>query len=123
VPSAHGIDLLGDFHGAELAGDAGRVTAGHHESGEHRAKLTDHGDGDERAGAAHLAVLGQGAGHLQGHHRAAEEAGENHDGQAADTDQIHLHDDVVPVVRAGGHVADGPPGKQKEILNGDERFF
>ena len=54
---AHGVDLLGDFHGSEFAGDAGRVAAGHHQRGEHRTQLADQGDRNERAGAPHLAVL------------------------------------------------------------------
>ncbi len=47
---AHGVDLLGDLHGAELGGHAGCVAAGDHEAGEDGAELLDHGERDEAAG-------------------------------------------------------------------------
>ena len=44
---AHGVDLLGDLHGAEFAGDAGGVAAGHHDGGEHRPEFADQGEGND----------------------------------------------------------------------------
>ena len=43
---AHGVDLLGDFHGAEFAGDAGGIAAGHHQRRQHRAQFAHQGDRD-----------------------------------------------------------------------------
>ena len=72
-------------------------------------------------GASHLSVLRQRARHLQRHDRAAEEAGQDHDGQAADADGVHLQEDVVGIVRPAGDVADGRSGEDKELLDGRDR--
>ena len=46
---AHGVDLLGHLHGAEFAGDAGGVAAGHQQRGQHRPEFAHQGDGDDVA--------------------------------------------------------------------------
>ena len=66
-----------------------------------------------RAGAADLPVLRQRARHLQRHHRAAEEAGQDHDGQAADADIVHLQGDIVAVVRPAEDVPQALPASRK----------
>ena len=84
---AHGVDLLGDLHGAELGGHAGGVAAGDHEAGEDGAELLDHGERDEAAGHVDGAELLERGGGLEGEHAAGEEAGEDDDGQRAEADR------------------------------------
>src|SRR5579883_1902263 len=114
---AHGVDLLRDLHGSELAGYAGGVAAGDHDGGEDRTELADERQGYEGSGLADLSVGGEGLGHLEGHDRAGEEAGNGGDAQAADADDVHLQNDVVPIMGCAEDVADGTPGENKEILD------
>ena len=94
---AHGVDLLGDDHGAEFAGHGGGVAAGDHDAGEHRAEFADHGEADELAGDGGGAELRERGRRLQGQHAAGEEAGEQHDGDGTDADDVGLHEEVGPV--------------------------
>jgi hypothetical protein len=65
----------------------------------------------------------QRAGHLQGHHGAGEKTRQDHDGQTADPDEIHLRHDVVAIMRARRHIPERAPGQQIEFLDGDERVL
>ena len=118
---AHGVDLLGHFHRAEFAGDAGGVAPRHHERRQHRSQFAHQGERNQRPGLADLPVLRQRARHLQGHHGAAEESGHAHDRQAAHPDRVHLQDDVVAVVGLAEDVPEGPSGEEEEILNRELR--
>jgi hypothetical protein len=60
---------------------------------------------------------------LEGQHGAAEESGQDHDGEAADPDLVHLNDDVVPVMRAAEDVTERSAGKYVKLLNGQKRLF
>ena len=81
---AHGVNLLGDDHGAELAGYGGCVASGNHDAGEHRAEFADHGEGDESAGDGRGAEGREGGRGLEGEHAAGEKAGKDHDGKRTD---------------------------------------
>ena len=120
---AHGVDLLGDLHGAELGGHAAGVAAGDHQRGEDGAELLDHGEGDERAGAADGSELLERGLRLQGEHAASEEAGKDDDGQGADADGVHLREDVGPVAGSGEHVRHGAGGEQGILLQRAEAFL
>ncbi len=76
---AHGVNLLGDDHGAEFAGHGGGVAAGDHDAGEHGTELANHGDGDESAGDGGGPEGGERCGRLQGEHAAGEETREQND--------------------------------------------
>src|SRR5580692_4233927 len=40
---AHGVDLFGHYHRSQLAGHAGGIPAGHHQTGQHWPQLAHHG--------------------------------------------------------------------------------
>ena len=52
----HGINLLGDPHGAQLRGDGRADAAGHHERGEHRAQLPHDGQTSQLIGNLEASV-------------------------------------------------------------------
>ena len=108
---AHGVDLLGDLHGAEFAGDAGCVAAGHQKRGQHRAQLAHQGNGDNVADLIHGAILRQRARHLHGDDDAAEKPDQNHDGKTADADDVHLEQDVALVMGRTENIAQSAPGQ------------
>jgi hypothetical protein len=110
---AHGIDLLGDLHRAELGCHAGCVSAGDHEAGEHGTKLLDHRERDQAAGHADCAEGLERAGGLECEHATGEKSGENDDWHGADADGVHLGEDVVPVVRAGKDVSTARPVRRE----------
>jgi hypothetical protein len=91
---AHGVELFGDPHGAELRGHAGGVAAGDHQAGEYRSELLDHGKADQLTGDGGSAKLRQGRGRLQGENAPGEETGEEDNGQRADTDAVGLGNEV-----------------------------
>ena len=72
--STHGVDLLGDDHGAQLAGHRRRVAACNHDAGEHGAQFTDHGEADKLTGDRRSAKLCESGCRLQGKHAACKEA-------------------------------------------------
>ena len=90
---------------------------GHHHGRQHGPQFANQNDGDELPGAAGLSVLLQAAAHLQRHHGAGEEAGQQDDRNAADADRVHLQQDVVDVVGLAEDVPDGPAGQFVELLN------
>ena len=87
------------------------------------SKFAHQDDGNHLAGLSSLAVLLERLAHLQGHHRAAEEAGHGRDPQAADADGIHLDQDIVPVVRFAEDVPQGAAEQKIEFLNRCYRTF
>jgi hypothetical protein len=66
----------------------------------------------------HRAILGQGARHLHGDDDAGEESDEDYDRQTADTDDVHLEQDVALVMGRPENIAQGAPGQYAEILEG-----
>ncbi len=80
-------------------------------------------DHDDRANLARRSVGAQRARHLHRDDKAAEEAGEDDDGQAADADDFHLDENVVPIVRRAEDVLERPAREDDEILKlGDRRL-
>ena len=101
--SAHGIDLLGHGHRAQFAGHSGRVAAGDHQPGDDRPQFSDHADRNQLGDKSEGTEARQRAGAVQGQHGAGEAAGQDHDRQGTDADQVGLLNHVGDV--------QGPPEK------------
>ena len=118
---AHGVDLLGDEHGAEFGGDARSAAAGDEDAGEGGAEFADESDGDDVAGERRLAEARELRAGLQNHDDADEKAGEKDDGERADADVVHLIEKILEVVRAAKKIGEGLGGEVGIGLNvGDE---
>src|SRR5262249_27026765 len=119
--SAHGIDLFRDKHRTELGGDAGGAATGDEDAGECWAEFGDKSDRYDVAGKHRLAEARKLRAGLENHNDANEKAGEKDDGKGADTDVVHLLEEVLEVVRAAEEVREGTGGEEGVILNvGDE---
>src|SRR5258708_2661198 len=112
---AHGVNLLGHLHGAEFAGDAGSVAAGHHQTGEHRPEFAHHGDGNQFASERERAELAQSGRIVERQHRAGADPDHDHTGQRAAPDEGGLLDHVPEVARPAKKVRHGL-GRQKGIF-------
>ncbi len=86
-------------------------------AGQHRSQFAHQDDRDHSARAARLAVLLQRAAHLQGHHGAGEEAGQQNDRHAAHADDVHLQQNVVDIVGFTEDIPERPAGQIEELLN------
>src|ERR1017187_8962944 len=115
---AHGVELLGNLHGADLRSHAGGVAAGDHEASEDGAEFLDHGERDQRASHGDGAELGQRGGRLEREDASGEEAGEDDDGHGTDADGVHLGEDIGPVVGRGKDVRDGRANQNGVLLHG-----
>ena len=85
---------------------------------EHRAEFADERDRDDLSRLSSCAVCGERARHLQRHDRAAEKAGQNDNRQAADADDVHLHENVAAIMRAAKYVSKSASAEEDEILEG-----
>ena len=101
---AHGVDLFGDEHGAQFRGDAGGAAAGDENACERGAEFTDERDGHDVTGEGGLAETRELRAGLQHHDRADKKSGQQHDGQGADADVVHLIEGVLEIARAGGEI-------------------
>ena len=68
--SSHGIDLFGNNHGPEFAGNRGGVPAGNHDAGEHGAEFADHGEAYKLSGYGGGAEGRERGGRLKRQHAA-----------------------------------------------------
>ena len=94
---AEGVDLLGDFHGADFGGHGGADAAGDHEAGEHGAQFAEEGDADDTADGGFDAKVAEFEIGLSGEDGAGEGAGDDDDhlGAKADANDL-LHREVEP---------------------------
>ena len=67
-------ELLGGLHQADLGGEGGACTTGEQQGGDHRAQLTEQGEGNQRPQALLCAEILQYVVTLQGEHHADEQA-------------------------------------------------
>ena len=107
---AHGVDLLGDQHGAEFGGDAGGAAAGDEQAGDGRAEFADEREGNDIAGEGNLAEALKLRAGLQHHDRADEKSGEKDDGKRADADVVHLVESVLAVAGRSEEIGEGTHG-------------
>ncbi len=120
---AHGVDLLGDDHGAEFGGDAGGATSGDEQTGDGGAEFADQCDGDDVSREGGLSEALELRAGLQDHDRADKEAGEQDNGERADADAVHLVERVLHVAWSGEEAGDGEKGKFGVVLNLEDADF
>lgn len=105
--SAEGIDLFGDFHGAEFGSNGGTDAGGKHQGGEDWAEFAAHTDADDRArGGVHLNLVELEEG-LGTENHAGGGAGGDDDTLAFDADEIELAKEVGPIGAAISERAKG----------------
>src|SRR6185437_17064431 len=97
---------------SQLAGDTGGISSRDKQSGQNGTQLADECKRYNRPHLAARAVRIQGPGHLERDNRAAEEAGQNDDDEASNTDDVHLNEDIVVVMRAANNVFESPAGEK-----------
>ena len=111
---AHGVELLGDRHAAELGGDAGADAAAGDERGQDRPELA-HQRGHRRLpdvelGAEALEAVAE----LERQHHAGEDGHGDDEAERAHADRLHLVGDVAQAHRARGDAARGRADEQRD---------
>lgn len=122
---AHGVELFGDVHGAQLGGERAADASGEHDGGQHRANLLDHGDVDDAAEAVFLADGLELRVAFDGQHHADERPGDAYNGDGHGADFIHLREDLAEVLRAhprGSHAAEGAGDEDAEVAEDGQRM-
>lgn len=95
---SEGVDLFGDFHGAEFGGHGGTDTSGEHESGDGGAEFPEHGDADEGSAEGLDVEEGELEEGLGGEDGTGEGAGDDDDGLGAVADFGDLDQDLPPAL-------------------------
>src|SRR5208283_2571459 len=120
---AHGVNLFGDDHGTQLAGDRGCIAAGDHDSSKDGAKLADHGDADELSGDGGGAEGRKSGRGLKGKHAPGKEPRQDDNRNRTEADNVGLNEEIGPVDGGAEEIEQRLPDKQGVLLDREHDLF
>ena len=118
-----GVDLIGDDHGAEFGGHGGGVASSDEERGEYGTELAEKSEGDGVGGEGSFAETAKLTSGVEDDDAADADERDHNNAERADTDDVHLFDEVGEIAVGGKCAFDGADDEEEVVLNDESSFF